>query len=53
MVANYEELGPGSGVDIKCDAPCVVLSGRNWQRALSDITNSIVFIGEGNPYLGL
>lgn len=51
MVANYEELGPGSGVDIKCDAPCVVLSGRNWQRTLSAITNSIVFIDEGNPFV--
>lgn len=51
MVSNYEEMGPGSGVEIKCDVPCVTLSGRGWRRDLDVINNSIVFIDEGNTFV--
>lgn len=48
LIAAYDELGASSGVTVNCDAPCKVLSGRNWLRDLSSIENSIVFVDEDN-----
>lgn len=51
LIAQYEELGESSGVVINCDVPCRVLSGRNWERDLESIENSIVFIDEDNAFM--
>lgn len=51
LIAQYEELGESSGVVINCDAPCRVLSGRNWERDLESIENSIVFVDEDNAFI--
>lgn len=51
LIAAYDELGASSGVTVNCDAPCKVLSGRNWLRDLSSIENSIVFVDEDNAFM--
>lgn len=50
MVADYEELGRESGVEVRCERPCVTLSGRGWRQKLASVSSSIVFIDEGNSF---
>ncbi len=51
LIDAFDQLGPDSGVLVSCDVPCKVLSGRNWQRDLTCIENSIVFIDEDNAFM--
>ena len=50
MIREYEELGPDSGIELLCEKDCVVLSGRQWKKQLADLSQSIVFIDEGNAF---
>lgn len=50
MIDAYYNEGKNSGVKITCEKECVVLKGKNWERDLSDIKNSIVFIDEGSKF---
>lgn len=51
MLADYETLGKQSGVTVKCDKPCRVLTGNDWEIRLENIKDSIVFIDEGNKFI--
>lgn len=51
MVAAHEELGPQSGVTVSCKVPCKTVNGKNWLRDLHEISDSIVFIDEGNAFV--
>lgn len=51
MIREYYESGVGSGVDLKCDRPCRVLAGRDWNVLLKTMNESIVFIDENNEFL--
>ena len=51
LIDQFDQLGPDSGVSVVCDAPCHVLSGRNWKRDLKEISSSIVFIDEDNAFM--
>ena len=51
MIAEYYESGRSSGIDLSCDKPCRVLSGREWKILLSTMKDSIVFIDEDNEFL--
>lgn len=51
LIAQYDEMGVASGVVVNCDVPCRVLSGRNWERDLSEISGSIVFIDEDSTFM--
>lgn len=51
MVASHEELGPQSGVTVSCKVPCKTITGKYWRRDLQEISNSIVFIDEGNTFV--
>lgn len=51
MIAEYYEQGPESGIQLRCEKICAVLSGRDWKNALSAIHDSIVFIDEGNSFV--
>lgn len=42
MVAAYQRSGEQSGVTIRADRPCVVLTELNWQMQLSLIHDSII-----------
>ena len=51
MIEAYQTNGDRSGVNIKCDAKCVVLPITNWQLILNATHNSIVFIDEGDSFI--
>ena len=50
MIQEYAELGPDSGIVLQCEKNCAVLSGRQWEKQLSALSQSIVFIDEGNAF---
>ena len=51
LISSYEEEGTKSGVVVNCKYPLVTLSGKNWYQQLSKISNSIVFVDEGNRFI--
>ena len=51
MISAYQSNGLSSGVSIKSDKRCVVLTGVNWQVNLEHINDSIVFIDEGEMFV--
>ena len=51
MIGEYDEMGKSSGVELRCEKPCRVLSGRAWKAVLQTIQDSIVFIDEGNEFV--
>lgn len=51
MVRDFSELGKSSGVTLKCDKPCLVLAGRNWEAELENTHESIIFVEESTPFL--
>ena len=51
MINQYYEEGEASGIILHCDKKCVVLEGKKWEAVLSTITDSIVFIDEGNKFV--
>lgn len=51
MIREYELQGEDSAVSIQCRCACNVVEGNTWQKQLSAIENSIVFIDEGNRFV--
>lgn len=51
MIRDYNDRGQENGVTLSCDVPCETLSGRRWERELSIIEDSIVFLDEGNEFI--
>ncbi len=51
LISDYEELGKLSGVKIKCDKKCHVLTTNDWQARIERIEDSIIFIDEGNKFI--
>ena len=51
MLRDYEEQGIQSGVSVSCDKPCRVLSSFDWESRLRTISDSIVFVDEGNAFV--
>lgn len=49
MLREYQEE-EDSGISVQCDKECIVLYGKDWQRKLQDITDSIVFIDESGRF---
>ena len=41
----------GASVDLVCDKKCFVLDGTLWKEQLAAVSNSIVFIDEGNEFI--
>lgn len=50
MIQEYEELGSDSGITLQCERNCAVLSGRQWEKQLAGLSQSIVFVDEGNAF---
>ena len=44
-------LDSNSGMTISCERPCRVIEGDLWKEQISYISDSIVFIDEGNRFL--
>lgn len=51
MIQEYYENGSMSGIELRSDKECVILSGRKWENDLKVIQDSIVFIDEGNEFV--
>lgn len=51
MIREYYENGLDSGIKLQCEKACVVLEGRNWTVQLQAISDSLVFIDEGNTFV--
>ncbi len=51
MIREYEENGESSGIFLQCDKPCCVLDGGLWEIKLAGISDSIVFIEDGNSFV--
>lgn len=52
MIREYYENGSASGIELACDKECTVLEGRTWTGRLAMMQDSIVFIDEGNGFVG-
>lgn len=52
MIQQHIDNPSGSAVSVRCDKSCYVLSGSLWKNTLSGIKDSIVFIDEGNEFVG-
>lgn len=51
MIREYYESGENSGVLLRCDRECRVLSGRDWKVILQATEGCIIFIDEENDFL--
>lgn len=52
MLSSYEKNGISSGITVNCEKKCVVLDSIRWQLNLKSIHDSIVFIDEGEKFIG-
>ena len=46
LIGEYEENGVSSGITVKCDVRCTVLTSVDWELRLSVLKKTIVFIDE-------
>jgi len=51
MVKAYSSEGKNSGVILKCNCPCYVLEGINWEAQLEKISESVVFVDGGSKFI--
>ena len=45
------DSGSDSGVFVSCDRDCRTIDNEDWERQISEISDSIIFIDEGNRFL--
>lgn len=50
-IRDYRRYGSESGVMVSCDRECRTLDNEDWEMQLKRITNSIIFIDEGNRFI--
>lgn len=51
MLAAYEHDGASSGISLRCDKACVVLTDTRWEENLRAVSGSIVFIDEDYSFV--
>ena len=51
MIREFVNNPSGTPVELVCDKKCFDLEGALWKEQLSGITDSIVFIDEGNEFI--
>lgn len=51
LIQEHYEVGEDSGISLKCDKICSVLSGRDWKPILETMHERIIFIDEGNNFV--
>lgn len=51
MINNYNHFGEDAGIQLSCSCHCAVISGNDWRQQLAVITESIIFIDEGNRFI--
>lgn len=50
-IRDYRRYGSESGIMVSCDRECRTLDNEDWEMQLKRITNSIIFIDEGNRFV--
>ena len=51
MIRDHINNPSGTPVELVCDKTCYVLEGNLWRAQLSEISDGIVFIDEGNEFI--
>ncbi|MBQ8117992.1 MAG: translation initiation factor 2 [Lachnospiraceae bacterium] len=51
LISDHEENGVSSGITIKCDSPCTVLTAVDWELRLDRLKKHIIFIDETAVFL--
>ena len=51
LIREYYEDGEESGINLSCEKECAVLAGRDWENALKNMKDAILFIDEGNRFV--
>ena len=51
LISEYEANGNSSGITVKCDKKCTVLTNVDWELRLSSLRQRIVFIDETASFL--
>lgn len=51
LVADHEMNGASSGITVKCDAPCTVLTAIDWEHRMITLHEHIIFIDETAGFL--
>lgn len=51
LIRDYRRYGSDSGVHLSCDRECRTIDNEDWERQISEISDSIIFIDEGNRFL--
>ena len=51
LIQEHEANGRSSGITLKCDVKCVVLTSVDWELRLAAMNNQIVFIDESVDFL--
>jgi hypothetical protein len=51
LIGEYEANGNSSGITIKCEKKCTVLTNVDWELRLASLNQSIVFIDETASFL--
>ena len=51
LIRDYRRYGSDSGVFVSCDRDCRTIDNEDWERQISEISDSILFIDEGNRFL--
>ncbi|MBR2188770.1 MAG: translation initiation factor 2 [Eubacterium sp.] len=51
LIADYERLGVGSGITLKCEKPCSVLNAGDWKNYLQNVHDHVIFMDENMPFI--
>lgn len=51
LIGEHEANGNSSGITVKCDKKCTVLTNVDWELRLSSLKQSIIFIDETAAFL--
>lgn len=51
LLRQYMNLGEDSGIDVICDVPCRIVEGIDWKIIISNLSENIIFIDEGNKFI--
>ncbi len=51
MIRDFANNPSGTSVELVCDKKCCVLEGNLWKEQLHGISDSIIFIDEGNGFI--
>ena len=51
LISDFEANGKSSGITVRCDVPCTVLTPVDWEQRLGNLKGKIIFIDETAGFL--